>query len=279
MAVRFNLGIQPLDVAKIQPHAELLSREIGIAEILVTPRSALIGHTIAQASFAEKYNVQVLGISRRGQPLEDVPLTSIELTFGDALLVRGTWESIGIIGREARNFVVVGGPAAMAQPRSLSPRSIIAILAMLGMLLMMLTGVVSTVTAVLITGMIMIVGGCLNMEEAYRAINMESVVLIAAMLPMSTGFTQVISNTATTVLVAPIAITAAANMGIDAHPLMMMVAVGASSAFLTPIASPVNTLVMTPGGYRFGDFMKSGLPLLILFLVIGLALVPLIWPL
>ena len=128
MAVRFNLGIQPLDVAKIQPHAELLSREIGIAEILVTPRSALIGQTIAQASFAEKYNVQVLGISRRGQPLEDVPLTSIELTFGDALLVRGTWESIGIIGREARNFVVVGGPAAMAQPRRLSPSSIIAIL-------------------------------------------------------------------------------------------------------------------------------------------------------
>jgi len=315
MAVRFNLGIQPLDVAKTQPHAELLSREIGIAEILVTPRSALIGQTIAQASFAKKYNVQVLGISRRGQPLEDVPLTGIELTFGDALLVRGTWEAIGIMGREARNFVVVGGPAAMAQPRGLSPRSIIAILAMLGMLLLMLTGVVSTVTAVLISGMIMIVGGCLNMEEAYRAINMESVVLIAAMLPMSTalqetggaefianglvntlgvmhpllllagvfimttGFTQVISNTATTVLVAPIAITAAANMGIDAHPLMMMVAVGASSAFLTPIASPVNTLVMTPGGYRFGDFMKSGLPLLILFLVIGLTLVPLIWPL
>ncbi len=255
----------------------------------------------------------MLGISRRGQPLEDVPLTGIELTFGDALLVRGAWQSIDIMAREARNFVVVGKPEGMAAVRGLSPRSFVAIAAMVGMLLMMLTGIVPTVVAVLITGLVMILGGCLNMEEAYRAINMESVVLIAAMLPMSTAleetggaafmanglvdtlgafhpllllagiflmttaFTQVISNTATTVLVAPIAIQAAANMGMAPHPLMMMVAVGASSAFLTPIASPVNTLVMTPGNYRFGDFMKSGLPLLILFLLVSLALVPLIW--
>jgi di/tricarboxylate transporter len=280
---------------------------------LITPRSALIGKTIVEANIAEKYNVYVLGISRRGQPLEDVPLTGIELTFGDALLVRGAWQSIDIMAREARNFVVVGKPEGMAAVRGLSPRSFVAIAAMVGMLLMMLTGIVPTVVAVLITGLVMILGGCLNMEEAYRAINMESVVLIAAMLPMSTAleetggaafmanglvdtlgafhpllllagiflmttaFTQVISNTATTVLVAPIAIQAAANMGMAPHPLMMMVAVGASSAFLTPIASPVNTLVMTPGNYRFGDFMKSGLPLLILFLLVSLALVPLIW--
>ena len=315
LAMRFNLGIQPLNAGAGQTQAELLSREIGLAEILITPRSTLIGKTIVEANFADKYKVKVLGISRRGQPIEDIPLTTVELTFGDALLVRGTWQAIGNIQRETRNFVVVGRPAAMAQPAGLSYRSFIAIAAMLAMLVMMLTGVVPTVVAVLITAMLMIVGGCLNMEEAYRAINMESVILIAAMLPMSTalegtggaafianglvetlgafhpllllagvfimtaGFTQVISNTATTVLVAPIAIQAAANMGIDAHPLLMMVAVGASSAFLTPIASPVNTLVMTPGGYRFGDFMKSGLPLLLLFLVVGLALVPLFWPL
>ncbi len=315
LAIRFNLGVQPLDAGAGGPPAELLSREIGLAEILITPRSALIGKTIVEANFADKYKVKVLGISRRGRPIEDIPLTTVELTFGDALLVRGTWQAIGNIQRETRNFVVVGRPAAMARPAGLSYRSFIAIAAMLAMLVMMLTGVVPTVVAVLITAMLMIVGGCLNMEEAYRAINMESVILIAAMLPMSTalegtggaafianglvetlgafhpllllagvfimtaGFTQVISNTATTVLVAPIAIQAAANMGIDAHPLLMMVAVGASSAFLTPIASPVNTLVMTPGGYRFGDFMKSGLPLLLLFLVVGLALAPLLWPL
>jgi di/tricarboxylate transporter len=181
------------------------------------------------------------------------------------------------------------------------------------MLLMMLTGIVPTVSAVLITAMIMVLGGCLNMEEAYRSINWQSVVLIAAMLPMSTAlqvtggaefiasglvnilgtfhplvlmfsmfllttaFTQVISNTATTVLVAPIAVQAAVNLGLAPHPVLMMVAVGASTAFLTPIASPVNTLILTPGGYRFGDFMTVGLPLLILFMVVGGILVPLIW--
>ena len=313
MAIRYNLGLQPADRSGSEPPAEFLSREIGIAEILITPRSALIGQTIVEANIAEKYNVYVLGISRRGQPLENVPLTGIELTFGDALLVRGTWQSIDIMAREARNFVVVGQPAGMAASRGLNTRSFVAIAAMVGMLLMMLTGVVPTVVAVLITGLVMILGGCLNMEEAYRAINMESVVLIAAMLPMSTAleetggaafianglvdtlgafhpllllagiflmttaFTQVISNTATTVLVAPIAIQAAATMGMAPHPLMMMVAVGASSAFLTPIASPVNTLVMTPGNYRFGDFVKSGLPLLTLFLLVSLVLVPFFW--
>ena len=188
-------------------------------------------------------------------------------------------------------------------------------LELLGMLVMLVTGIVSTVVAVIITGLVMVLGGCLSMEQAYRSISWESVILIAAMIPMSTAlqvtggdevianglvyvlgavnpllllagvfvlttaFTQVISNTATTVLVAPIAIQAAQTMNIDAHPMLMMVAVGASAAFLTPIASPVNTLVLTPGGYRFRDFIKVGLPLLMLFLVFSLILVPLIWPL
>ncbi len=315
MALRFNLGLQPINGDGSQPPEQWLSREIGLAEALLTPRSALIGQTIAEADFGEKYNVRVLAISRRGQPVEDIPLTSLRLTFGDALLVRGTWRAIEVMQRESRNFVVVGQPAAMAKPGGLTPQALIALAAMLAMLLMMLTGLVPTVMAVLITALIMVLGGCVNMTEAYRAVNWESVILIAAMLPMSTAleitggatfianglvntlgvlhpllllggvfvmttaFTQVISNTATTVLVAPIAIQAAANLGIDPHPVMMMVAVGASSAFLTPIASPVNTLVLTPGGYNFGDFVKAGLPLLFIFLVISLLLVPLIWPL
>lgn len=316
MALRFNLGIQPIrPVGEDRPPVEWLSREIGLAEVLLTPRSALIGQTLVEADFGEKYNVRVLGISRRGQPVEEIPVTSLKLTFGDALLVRGTWQAIEIMQRESRNFVVVGRPATMAQPKGLTPRALIALAAMLAMLLMMVTGLVPTVIAVLITALIMVLGGCVNMTEAYRAVNWESVILIAAMLPMSTaleitggatfianglvntlgvlhpflllvgvfvmttGFTQVISNTATTVLVAPIAIQAAANLGITPHPVMMMVAVGASSAFLTPIASPVNTLILTPGGYNFGDFMKAGLPLLFIFLLISLLVVPLIWPL
>lgn len=315
VALRFNLAFKPLDWASAQPEAELFSREMGLAEILITPRSALIGQTIAQVHFAEKYNARVLGTSRRGKPITDKPLTTIKLTFGDALLVRGTWPAIGLIEDESRNFVVLGQPAALARPTGLTPQAVVALLALAGMLLMMLTGIVSTVSAVLITAMIMVLGGCLDMEQAYRSINWQSVVLIAAMLPMSTalqvtggaefivnglvntlgavhplilmagmfllttGFTQVISNTATTVLVAPIALQAAVNLGIAPHPVLMMVAVGASTAFLTPIASPVNTLVLTPGGYRFGDFMKVGLPLLFIFLIASVILVPLIWQL
>lgn len=314
MVFDFNLGLQSSDPTHGHPEEELLSREIGMAEIIITPRSILVGRTLPEVKFSQKYGVHVLGISRRGKPITDTPVLEVKLTFGDTLLVRGTWQNISLLQNEARNFVVVGQPAAMAQPKGLTSKSLIAILAMLGMLVMLVTGVVSTVIAVIITALVMVLGGCLSMEQSYRSINWESVVLIAAMLPMSTAlqvtggaefianglvtmlgtvhpllllagvfvltttFTQVISNTATTVLVAPIAIQAAQNMGIDAHPMMMMVAVGASAAFLTPIASPVNTLVLTPGGYRFGDFMKVGMPLLILFLLVSLALVPLIWP-
>jgi di/tricarboxylate transporter len=312
LALDFNLGIRPIQATDDHPEAELLSREIGLAEILITPRSSLIGRTIADVNFGEKYSVRVLRIFRRGSPIEDVSLMKIKLAFGDALLVRGTWEAIGIMENEARNFVVVGRPAALVRP-SLSPRSIIALLALLGMLLMMVTGVVSTVIAVLITAMVMLLSGCLNTQQAYRSISWESIILLAAMLPMSTalevtggaefianglvntlgafhpillivgifvlttGFTQVISNTATTVLLAPIVLQAATELRVAPQPIMMMVAVAASTAFLTPIASPVNTLVLTPGGYRFSDFMQTGLPLLILFLLTSVILIPLIW--
>ncbi len=315
LALHYDLGIQPFAATEDSSKSWLLSQEIGVAEIVLPPRSALIGRTITNAHFAEKYNVRVLGIARRGVSIDDKPLNNIKLTFGDALLVHGTWQAIGILEKEMRNFVVVGQPTTMPRPTGLSAKAVIALAALVGMLVLMVTGVVSTVIAVLITAMVMVLGGCLSMEQAYRSINWESVVLIAAMLPMSTalqvtggaefianrlvetfdawhplvllaimflltaGFTQVISNTATTVLVAPIAIQTAVATGIAPHPIMMMVAVGASTAFLTPIASPVNTLVLTPGGYRFGDFMKTGLPLLILFMIISIILVPLIWPL
>jgi di/tricarboxylate transporter len=168
--------------------------------------------------------------------------------------------------------------------------------------------------AALITAAVMILGGCLNNTQAYRSISWPSVVLIAAMIPMSTalqatggaellasvlvstlgswgnlvllagvfiltaGFSQVISNTATAVLVAPIVLSAAASLGLSPYPLMMTVAVGASAAFLTPIASTTNLMVMSPGGYAFKDYLKSGFPLILLFLIVNLLLVPLIWP-
>jgi di/tricarboxylate transporter len=311
--VRFNLGVQPIDEADDQLTEVLLSQEVGLAEVLVTPRSDYVGLTVSEGQFAQKYGVQVLRIGRQDTPADQ---KTARLQFGDSLLVRGTWEAIRLLKDEGRNFVVVGSPEAMAREVvGLSPQMLVSVLALVGMVILILTGLVPTVIAAMMAAAVVILGRCITMQEAYRSISWETVVLIAAMLPMSTAlqvtggaefiadvlvntlgafhpltlmagaflltavFSQVISNTATTVLVAPIVLQAALEMGVSPYAMLMMVVVGASSAFLTPIASPPNTLVMTPGGYRFNDYVKVGLPLLVIFLVVSLALVPLIWSL
>ena len=182
------------------------------------------------------------------------------------------------------------------------------------MVLMMVTNVVPTVVATLIAAVAMVLGGCLTADQGYNAIGWQSVVLIAAMIPMSTAlettggaqliagglvrsvgalgplallagvflltslFSQVISNTATAVLIAPIVLQTAAALGLSPYPLLMGVVVAASSAFLTPIGTTTNLMVFTPGGYRFTDYVKVGAPLLLLALLVTLLLVPLIWP-
>jgi di/tricarboxylate transporter len=311
--LHFNLGVQPIDETGDKLTHIVLSQEVGLAEVLITPRSDYIGLTLSEAQLAQKYDVQVLSISRQDKVADQ---RTARLEFGDSLLVRGTWRAIGFLKEESRSFVVVGAPEAMAREVvGLGSHTIVAVVALLGMVVLMLAGLVSAVIAALIAACMVVLGGCLSMEEAYRSVSWETLVLVAAMLPMSTAlrvtggaefiagglvntlgafdplllmagvflltaaFSQVISNTATTVLVAPIALGAALAMGISPHAMLMMVAVGASAAFLTPIASPPNTLVMTPGGYRFNDYVKVGLPLLFIFLVASLILVPLIWPL
>jgi len=211
---------------------------------------------------------------------------------------------------------VVGTPEAMAnEVAGLRPRAGLAVAALAGMVVLMVTGVVSTVIAALIAAAAMILGGCLSTRDAYRSISWSSVVLIAAMIPMgralettggaslvaeglvntlghlspvalmagvfvlTTGFSQVINNTATAVLVAPIVIQAALDLGVSPHPLLMIVAVAASTAFLTPIGTTTNILVYSPVSYRFTDYVKVGLPLMLLFLAVTLLLVPVIWPL
>jgi di/tricarboxylate transporter len=175
--------------------------------------------------------------------------------------------------------------------------------------------IVPSVTAVLLAGLAMVLARCVTMEEAYKSINWQSIVLIAGMLPMATAlnetgalelivtglveslgglgplvlmaglfvltsvFSQFISNTATAVLVAPIAMGAAASMGLSPYPFLMTVALAASTAFSTPMASPVNTLVLGPGGYRFNDFVKMGVPLQLVAMVLTLLTVPLLFPL
>jgi di/tricarboxylate transporter len=291
---------------------KFVSSEVGLAEVIPTPRSKYVGRPLAVGQISERFNVQLLAVRRRGEPVLDRELT---LEFGDSLLMRGTWEAIGALRNDRHNFVVVGTPEAMASEiAGLRPRAGVAVAALAGMVVLMVSGVVPTVIAALIAAAAMVLGGCLTSREAYRSISWSSVVLIAAMIPMgralettggasvvaeglvntlgnlspvalmagvfllTTGFSQVINNTATAVLVAPIVIQAALDLGVSPHPLLMIVAVSASTAFLTPIGTTTNILVFSPGGYRFTDYVKVGLPLMLLFLAVSLVLVPVIWP-
>lgn len=311
-AVTYNLGLQALtDQTGLLPL--LLNQEVGLAEVLLTPRSELIGRTLAESQIATKFNIQVLSL-RRGNQL--MPRQHTRLQFGDVLLVRGRWADIERLRQESDHVVVVGAPEALArQVVRLTPRALLAMAVMVGMIVLMMTELVPTTIAALLAAVLMVLGGCLTTEQAYRAMGWQTVVLIAATLPLSTAlaetggatwiasglvkslgalsplallagvfgltalFSQVMSNTAATVLFAPIVLQAALRLGVSPQPLLMVVAVGASSAFLTPIASATNTLVYEPGGYRFTDYLRMGLPLLLLVFLVTMLLVPLVWPL
>jgi len=310
LEVAMQLGVLPIDDAG-GTLVELLSQEIGIAEVLLTPRSSYIGKRVADGVIGKSFDVLVLGILRGDKQL---PMTE-PLQFGDAMLVRGTWDAIGVMAEERRNFVVVGQPDELStQVTELTPKSWLAIGFLVAMVVLMVTGAVPVVIAAMLAAGAMLVSNCLTKTQAYRAISWSTVILIGAMIPMaialeSTGaagtiadglvntlgemgavpmlagimlvttfFSQVISNTASAVLMAPIVLSAAAGLGVDPHPLMMGLAVAASSAFLTPIGTAPNLMVMSPGGYRFSHYMKVGAPLLVLVLAVSIFLIPIIWP-
>lgn len=312
VAETYRLECEEIDESETDLADILVTHEIGVAEVLITPRSAYLGQTLQKSRFTQKYGVQVISIRRENKL---VTRQGTPLQLGDALLVRGRWENIELLRNEGRNFVVVGQPEAMSrQIVELNRSSLVAGLSLVGMVILMVSGAVPTVMAALIAAAAMVLGGCLNNTQAYRSISWPSVVLIASMIPMSTAlqttggaellanvlvssvgswgnlamlagvfvltavFSQVISNTATAVLVAPIVLSAAAGLGVSPYPLMMTVAIGASAAFLTPIASTTNLMVMSPGGYAFKDYLKCGFPLILIFLGVALLLVPLIWP-
>jgi di/tricarboxylate transporter len=310
LEVSMQLGVLPIHDAG-ETLAELLTQEIGIAEVLLTPRSSYLGKRVSDGVIGKTFGVLVLGIVRGDRQL---PISE-PLQFGDAILVRGTWDAIGVMAEERRNFVVVGQPDELStQVTELTPRSWLAIGILIAMVAMMVSGIVPVVIAAMLAAGAMLLSECLTKTQAYRAISWSTVILIAAMIPMAialektgaaaaiadalvntlggigavpllagimivtTLFSQVISNTASAVLMAPVVLSAAAGLGVDPHPLMMGLAVAASSAFLTPIGTAPNLMVMSPGGYRFSHYMKVGAPLLVLFLIVSIVLIPLIWP-
>jgi len=305
-----SLGLRPAQ----DGDGRLLAAELGLVEVLLTPESRLVDRTLAEFRFRNVYGLTVLGMKRMGKPFTGDMATE-RLRFGDTLLLAGPWEQIDLLRRERRNLVVVGQPKEMLERSVDSRKGMWAVGIMLGMLVLMTLEIVPTVTAVLLAAVAMVLAGCLSMEDVYRTMSWESVILIAAMLPMATALektggialiangltgglggygplavmagifvvtallSQFISNTATAVLMASIALQSALALGVSPYSFLMAVAIAASAAFTTPIASPTNTLVLGPGGYRFSDFVKVGLPLQVVVLVATLVALPILFPL
>lgn len=309
LAAHWNLGVQ---VAQPDADKSLMNQEVGLAEVLLPPESLLIGRTLVDAQFGSKFRLSVLGIRRPGVS-EPLNLKTTPLRFGDILLVQGAWENILALRKQPQDFVVMGQPEALLGPaqRSKAP---FAALILAGMLVVMIFDILPLTTASMLAGLLMILTGCLSIDEAYRYIDWKSIVLIAGMLPMSTMLervglvqvlaqnltsllglygpiavlaglflgtalvTQLLSNTATSVLLAPLAMAAAQNLGVQPQAFLMAVGVAASMAFVTPVASPVNTLVMGAGNYRFGDYARVGLPMLLISTLVAILVLPLLWP-
>ncbi|MEC1716076.1 SLC13 family permease [Schinkia azotoformans] len=291
----------------------LVSSQLGVAEVLLTPYSKLINKTIREIDFREKYNLNIIGINRKGTYILK-EMSNVHLRFGDALLVQGSWDEIDLLSKETKDVVVVGQPKVHASMASASGKAPIAGIILLFMVVLMILEVFPPVISVLIGAVFMIITGCLrNMDDAYGQLNWESIVLIACMLPLATAlektggmeylsegiirllgdygptgvligiylvtmvFGQFISNTATAVLFAPIAMNAALGIGVSPYPFLIAVAVAASMAFATPVASPTNALVMTAGGYKFSDFVKIGIPMQIVMFIVMMLAIPMIF--
>lgn len=293
---------------------KLSVRQIGIAELLLRSESKLINKTIKETNFRKNYSVNILGIQRKGKYILN-DIKDIKLHDGDVLLVQGTWEHINLLSQETEEWVIVGQPMEEASKVTLDYKAPVAAAIMILMIIALVINVIPPVATVTIAAILMVFTGCFrNVEEAYKTINWESIILIAAMLPMSialesTGASELISktlvsklgefgpvmllagiylttslltmfinNTATAVLVAPIAFQSAASMDVSPYPFLMAVTVGASMCFASPFSTPPNALVMNPGKYKFMDYIKVGLPLQVIIGIIMVFVLPLIFP-
>ena len=290
--------------------------DIGIAEIVLMPSSNIINQRVKEAGFRDKFNVNVLGIRRKKEYiLQD--LGKERMHSGDVLLVQGTWQDIARLSKEDTDWVVLGQPLAEAAKVTLDYKAPVAALIMVLMVVMMVFDFipVAPVTAVMIAAMLMVLTGCFrNVEAAYKTINWETIVLFAGMLPMSlalekTGasdyisnslvsglgaygpialmagiyfttslMTMFISNTVTAVLMAPIALQSAMQIGVSPVPFLFAVTVAASMCFASPFSTPPNALVMPAGQYTFMDYVKVGLPLQIIMGLVMILALPMLFP-
>lgn len=289
---------------------QLFNRDSGLAEVVIPPRSPLIGQRFFPGMVTESGDLIVLAIQR-----QDADLPAGEaLAAGDTLLLQGTWSALDRRLNPAEVLVVNSPDLVRRQAVPMGPGAQIVLGALVLMVVLLATGLVPPVVAGLTAAGIILISGVLSVDGVYRAINWTTVILVGALTPLSIAMQQtgaaalmaeklvgavgdsgpyallaglfvfsaimgqVISNTATSLIVIPIAVVAAQQMGVSVQPVLMCVGIACAGAFLTPVATPTNLMVMEPGAYKFGDYWKLGLPMMIWFFLMSVFLVPLIWP-
>lgn len=307
-----ELGVESLQLS--DSYYGDYSRELGLAEVALPPDSRLPGKTIQELGFRSTYKLNVVGVRRNHQALQGL-LVDEKLKPADTLLVAGSWKHIHRLQGLSRDFLVLSLPAEIDDVAPAANQAPFALLGLAVMVGLMVSGLVPNVLAALIGCLVMGLFRCIDMDSAYKAIHWQSLVLIVGMLPFALALEKTggialavsgliglfgdagphallaclflltaviglfISNTATAVLMAPVAISTATQLGASPYPFAMIVALAASAAFMTPISSPVNTLVLGPGQYRFADFVRVGVPFTLLVMLVSVLLVPWLFPL
>jgi di/tricarboxylate transporter len=289
------------------------SQEIGMAEVLLPPTSGLIGNTIVDAQFRSRFGLTVIGL-RRGDGAHTAELLKEELRIGDTLLLIGPWKGIERLRGDTADMVIINLPAEIDERLPAPGRALQALVCLGLVVALMVGGIVPNVQAALIGCLLMGALGCVDFTSAYRSIDWKTIVLIVGMLPFSIALERTggvdlaaeglrnltagadirfvlatlfvitallgmfISNTATAILMAPVALAVSHELNASPYPFAMIVALAASTAFMTPVSSPVNTLVVAPGRYTFGDFVRIGVPFSIVVLIVCVILVPRLLP-
>lgn len=287
--------------------------DVGMAEVALIPDSEMIGKTVREMAFRTRFGLNIVGMKRDGKAM-DGSVVDEPLQLGDILLVVGNWRQIALLAKRGRDFVVLNMPVEVDDASPAHSQAPHAIFCLVLMVALMLTDEIPNPIAAIIACLLMGKFRCINAESAYKAIHWPSIILIVGMMPFALALQKTggvdlvvkglmdvaggegpylmlgclfvmcaaiglfISNTATAVLMAPIALAAAKSMGVSPYPFAMVVAMAASAAFMTPVSSPVNTLVLGPGKYSFSDFVKIGVPFTVLVMVVCVLLIPVLFP-
>ncbi|ENG1040934.1 SLC13 family permease [Klebsiella pneumoniae] len=287
--------------------------DVGMAEVALIPDSEMIGKTVREIAFRTRFGLNIVGMKRDGKAM-DGSVVDEPLQLGDILLVVGNWRQIALLAKRGRDFVVLNMPVEVDDASPAHSQAPHAIFCLVLMVALMLTDEIPNPIAAIIACLLMGKFRCINAESAYKAIHWPSIILIVGMMPFALALQKTggvdlvvkglmdvaggegpylmlgclfvmcaaiglfISNTATAVLMAPIALAAAKSMGVSPYPFAMVVAMAASAAFMTPVSLPVNTLVLGPGKYSFSDFVKIGVPFTILVMVVCVLLIPVLFP-